>query len=150
MSNTALSVGKYILSLQDPDAGDLISNLKLQKLLYYCQGCCLRLRGISKPLFVDRILAWEHGPVVRAVYENYAQFGKGALPIEAPASPLPPADAELINEVYRVFGKFSAWKLRQMTHEEDPWKDNYRHGRLNIEIPREDMVEYFKRYVKKG
>jgi uncharacterized phage-associated protein len=108
------------------------------------------LRGVNKPLFMDKVLAWEHGPVVKAVYHHFSQYGKGALPIEDAPGTLNPDDSELVNEVYRVFGKFSAWKLRQMTHEEDPWKNHYEPGVLDIEIPRSDMAAYFKRrYVKK-
>jgi uncharacterized phage-associated protein len=40
-----LTVAKYFLSIPDADAGDLMSNLKLQKLLYYSQGIMLLLRG---------------------------------------------------------------------------------------------------------
>ena len=46
---TCLETANYFLSLQGDDAGDAISNLKLQKLMYYAQGFSLAMRG--KPLF---------------------------------------------------------------------------------------------------
>ena len=55
-------VAAYILAKQDDDSGDLISNLKLQKLAYYAQGFCLAMHG--RPLFPEAIKAWKHGPVV--------------------------------------------------------------------------------------
>ena len=42
-------VARYFLSLADDEAGDLLSNLKLQKLCYYAQGFRLALSG--KPLY---------------------------------------------------------------------------------------------------
>ena len=72
-------VANYLLSLADPLEGDLISHLKLQKLLYYSQGVSLALR--NQPLFNNKILAWAHGPVVREVWEYYkdCQFQRGLM-----------------------------------------------------------------------
>lgn len=62
-------VAKYFLSLQGNDAGDAISNMKLQKLLYYAQGFALAL--LDKPLFDEDFEAWAHGPVLRCIYNKY-------------------------------------------------------------------------------
>ena len=50
-----------------------------------------------------------------------------------------------IIQVYDVFGQFSAWKLRNMTHEESPWKN---HEDSAEEIPFEEMQEYFKTRIE--
>jgi uncharacterized phage-associated protein len=50
-----------------------MSNLKLQKLMYYAQGFSLVL--FNKPLFPERIEAWIHGPVIPAVYHKYKGYG---------------------------------------------------------------------------
>jgi len=36
--HSCFDVAKYFLAQSSEDAGDLISNLKLQKLVYYAQG----------------------------------------------------------------------------------------------------------------
>ena len=41
--------------------------------------------------------------------------------------------------MYKVFGKFSAWALMEMTHSEDPWKNTNR----NDIIPKESIRQYF-------
>jgi uncharacterized phage-associated protein len=114
-------VADYILILSNPDEGDLISHLKLQKLLYYCQGFHLAIH--DTPLFTEPIFHWEHGPVVEAVYRQFNQYGSDALPIpqNLDLSQLTSVQIESIQEVYDVYGQFSAWKLRQMTHDEEPW-----------------------------
>ena len=72
--NNALDIAKWFLFynnrviMTDSDA-DYISNLKLQKLLYYAQGSFLAIKDI--PLFDDNLLAWVHGPVVNEVYQEY-------------------------------------------------------------------------------
>lgn len=62
MAYSAMTVAKYFLSIPDRESGELISNLKLQKLLYYAQGYHVAMHGVSKPLFVEKIYAWKHGP----------------------------------------------------------------------------------------
>ena len=120
---TALDVAKYFVTLCDPDAGDNISNLKIQKLLYYAQGFHVAL--YDEPLFVEEIEAWIHGPVVPKVYREYKDRGCGAIPVDSEFDPevIPENKKEFLNEVYNVFGQYSAWKLRNMTHEEPPWKN---------------------------
>ena len=76
--HTAFSVAKYFLFLSDEEAGDTISNLKLQKLLYYAQGFHLALN--DSPLFAESIEAWTHGPVVPVVYQLYKHAGASAIP----------------------------------------------------------------------
>ena len=51
-----------------PDESVLVSPLRLQKLLYYCQGWSLALLG--RPLFRQPIEAWMNGPVVKDVYQK--------------------------------------------------------------------------------
>lgn len=140
---SAKVVAEYILTLANPDEGDLVSHLKLQKLLYYCQGFHLALHG--KPLFTEAIQHWEHGPVVEAIYHSYKQFGSEALKPDpnADLSSLSQAQKETIDEVYDVYGQFSAWKLRQMTHAEEPWKSTSQ----GEEITHESLKEFFKKRI---
>lgn len=139
MSHTALAIAKYFLSVPDADSGELISNLKLQKLLYYGQGYAVALHSVRKPLFVDDMFAWKHGPVVKTVYNHYASYRNGALPTEVRPN-LDATTTEFLDEIYRVYGKFSAWALREMTHREDPWLKNFKPDVLNVKIPLSDLA----------
>lgn len=145
---SALPIARRFLSIPRDETGDLISNLKLQKLLYYAQGCWVALHGAGHPLFHDKIYAWKHGPVVKTVYTHYAKFGADALPVE-PRPNLRSDIGPFLDEIYRVFGKFSAWKLREMTHREPPW-ENYKHDTLNVEIPLPELEAYFSKHVKQA
>ncbi|BAZ81967.1 MAG: Panacea domain-containing protein [Sphaerospermopsis kisseleviana] len=133
-------VAKYFLSQADEDAGDLISNLKLQKLLYYAQGFHLAL--YNEPLFPEPVEAWIHGPVVPEVYHEYKNFASSAIPIpeDIDFSIYDEKTVDLLDEVYSVYGQFSAWKLRNMTHNEEPWKDTD----VSDVITHECLKKYFK------
>lgn len=140
---SALKVAEYILSLSAPEEGDIISHLKLQKLLYYTQGFHLALHNTT--LFDDVIKHWKHGPVVETVYQEYKKYGDGVLPKPESVdfTELTTEQIDVINEVYNVYGQFSAWKLRQMTHEEPPWKDTFD----NEEITPMALSKYFKTQI---
>lgn len=133
-------VADYLLAQINEEEGDLISNLKLQKLMYYAQGAHLALH--ETPLFPERIMAWQHGPVAPELYQRYKAFGAGALP--KPEVDFSIYDAEtrsVLDEVYAVFGQFSAWKLANMTHEEEPWREA---AKTNGEISHESLQNFFK------
>lgn len=144
-NHTALQVAQWFLAhnrIAEADEGaEKMSNLKLQKLLYYAQGSFLAVT--EKPLFDDEIKAWQHGPVVESVYHEYKQYKSDGIPFEDDfdASSFSNEENELLTSVYEEFGQFSAWKLRNMTHEEAPWRDT----ELNRVIPTSAIKEYFKK-----
>jgi len=121
--NTALDVARYLLHLsnQEPEP-ELVTHLRLQKLLYYCQGWALTFR--DEPLFPDRIEAWLHGPVVTTVYPIFADYAS------APLAPHEGRDCDAIDRntksflqsIWDEYKKHSASELRRKTHEETPWK----------------------------
>jgi len=142
---TASAVAKYFLTLNDEEVGELISNLKLQKMVYYAQGFYLAMEG-GKPLFDDSIEAWAHGPVIPTLYREYREYGSGPIPTPEDFNQ-DDVDEEiriLLDEVYNVFGQFSAWKLRNMTHDEPPWKKAWEADKT---ITQESMNEYFKTLI---
>lgn len=133
------------------EGADPMTLLKLLKLLYYAEGCYLAINNGEK-LFDEKIVAWEHGPVVEEVYHAFPN------PYNLDVSDDELADADQIDEdvqnlleqVFVTFGKYSAWALRNKTHEEDPWRLATDNGqRLNGEIDQNIMQEYFaKNYVQ--
>lgn len=39
---------------------------------------------------------------------------------------------ELVEDVFSIMGQYSAWKLRERTHNESPWENNYEKGQTNL------------------
>lgn len=148
---TAREVARYFLANQDEEAGELISNLKLQKLIYYAQGFHLAVFG--QPLFGDKIKAWAHGPVVPDVWHTYKNTGWGAIgkPDNFELEKYSKDTRDLLDEVNRVYGQYSATKLRDMTHEEPPWKEAWervQRGDKDDEIKHDAMRKYFSTLVE--
>lgn len=111
-----------------------ITQLKLQKLLYFIQVAYLRETGSL--LFGDPIEAWEYGPVVRSVYINYCD--NGALPLRTESAEDGQIDGELddddIGIVQAVLDEKLSWRsarLVRQSHSEGPWlrhRDEVEHG----------------------
>lgn len=118
---SAIEVSRYFLSKTYEN--DLeITNMKLQKLLYYSQ--VLYLIFFDQPLFKDEIQAWELGPVCSVPYHEYKIFSGNPLP------PVPPSEVtgyfdsesmDILDKVWDLYGRLGAFQLSDMTHSEEPW-----------------------------
>ena len=104
-----------------PDAN--VTNLKLQKLLYYCQAVYLVLHDGS-PLFTDKIEAWEYSPVVPAVYRKYRR--QKSQIIERGKVDLTSEEIEAIDMTLDCYGNYSASQLVSAVHAEKPWNRSIR------------------------
>lgn len=121
MSVTANDVAKYVINAFH-EREDLITNLKLQKLLYYVQGWYLGLYG--KEIFSEDFEAWVHGPVVPAVYHQYKSYRW--YPITEEIKDISNISFDIrnhIDEVLNLYGTDTGWELERRTHLERPWLD---------------------------
>jgi uncharacterized phage-associated protein len=140
----ATNVAKYLLSLIDGEKGQVISNLALQKLLYYCQGYYLAYTENREALFEEDILAWRWGPVVENVYQEYRDYGSASLPSDEPTehieNNLSEEQREVIRTVNDTYKGFSAIALMEKTHSESPWRETEQ----SCVITRDKMYNFFK------
>lgn len=141
-------VADWFLAQVDPSAGDSISHLKLQKLLYYAQAWSLVL--LDQPLFAENFQAWVHGPVLPSVYRKYRGSSYEPLPAPAPADVprFAPGIETLLEDVFRLYGAHTATALENQTHRETPWiaarGDRPRTAHCTAVISRASMKEFFE------
>lgn len=118
-----------------------ISNLKLQKILYFVQAEFLV--GMNRACFSDDIEAWDHGPVVPAVYFKYMIFGSTNIPdqgndgFELISRP----DKDRLDAIIDAAAKYSASWLERITLRQKPWINAYR--RNDKVIRQAEIKEYF-------
>ena len=102
------------------DRGDPISNLKLQKLLYYAQAWYLALH--DDEIFQEDFQAWIHGPVLPSQYHRFKH--NGWMPISDKPRSVRTGSRKLDNHLERIvdeFGSETPVALELMTHRERPW-----------------------------
>lgn len=139
----AITIGRWFVAWANADEADL-SNMKLQKILYYAQGHHLGRTGT--PLFTDPIQAWSHGPVVPPVYRAFKTFGSSDIVLteDFQWDSVDEETTDLLLDVWKQYGGLAAWRLRDMTHGEAPWVDAFEEGVTHIEITPAAMEQYFK------
>lgn len=105
-----------------------MSHKKLQKIVYYAYGWTLALLNenvdsLQNKLFPNRIEAWVHGPVVPDLYHEYKHYGWADIPQrnELTLSPFTPDELDILNQVWDVYGDYSANELEMISHKEIPW-----------------------------
>lgn len=144
----ALSVAHYIIDYCN-EHGRGISNLKLQKLMYFVQAEFLVSTPKNTPCFKDRIEAWDFGPVVPNVYHQYKLFGSAIIPAKMNDVLVPYyeniafEDQLLIDSIVDDASKYTASQLVQITHNQAPWKNAYRRGYNNV-ITNRSILDYFR------
>lgn len=149
---TPSDVAKFFL-IRSIEDGDLISPLKMQKLVYYAYVWTLVKN--RKKLFDEGIEAWSNGPVVPSLYEDLKKYGSS--PIEENYidekkdkdlfNKFPDDVKNTLDEVYEKYAVKSAFELVVLTHTEKPWA-KARQGLApeessNKPISDEDIFEHY-------
>lgn len=70
---TIYDVANYFRWRIDYDAGDNITQLKLQKLCYYAQAWHVTFTG--ERMFPGEFERWDHGPANRDLWHHYKEHG---------------------------------------------------------------------------
>lgn len=133
--------GKHVLGVANAvlDAawrkGISVSPMQLQKLLYFCNGWNIEIRG--EPLVADNFEAWQFGPVHPEAYHEFKRFGSSQI-TELADSPfdlgpwradLSEGEARLVDEVIGLYGQLSGPQMSHLTHQADtPWDQTWRGG----------------------
>lgn len=139
----ALDVAHYIIE-RCYSNNNAVSNLKLQKILYFVQAEFL----VSKncPCFDDEIQAWDFGPVVPNVYFVYKVFGSANIPCfgnSGVSNKLLTQDKKMMNEIIDECVKFSASALVEITHNQTPWIEAYNRPGYNNIISTKSIKKFF-------
>lgn len=134
----AIDLSKYIVFKCIADDCP-ISNLQLQKILYYIQKEFLKC---GKLAFPDEIEAWQFGPVVPNVYYYYC--GYGAMPISEAYEnfPVHSEDKGLIDGIVTSKRDLDPWTLVAETHKKNgPWYKIYADGAGNHKIIPKELIK---------
>lgn len=128
MGYSALNIAAEVIS-EYHKKGLPITNLALQKILYYIQiqhldqyGCCA---------FDDDIEAWRHGPVIRSVYNAFRKYISSAIESDdiSVVRNTVPLTKEVNDTIQLIVDKAApytdAWLLVDKTHQTLPWRNAY-------------------------
>ena len=151
---SANAVADYFLLKVSAGAGDSITSIKMQKLVYYAQARSLAAR--ERPMFSETIEAWAKGPVCPSLYKRFRIYTnwqninpekRKTNPLEKLSEP----DRVFLDEIWELYFPLSSSQLIALTHEESPWKETYGNlpqgSRCNKEISHESMTQFYKQQL---
>lgn len=146
-------IADFFILQADSESGDVMTHLKLQKLVYYAQAWQLAIK--KKPLFNNIIQAWAHGPVCPVLWKRFKDYGYNPIPATSimSGSKLSKGDQDHLNDVWSVYGQFTAKRLEEMTHSELPWIEARKNApeyqaSTNV-ISHSSMKEFYSKQLKK-
>lgn len=140
------------------DSAEPITNMKLNKLMYFAQGIYLAL--YNERLFDDEFYAFEHGPIVGKIHDKYK--GKDIPELNDYISDERAVQlannydwilsdkkaAEVLDATWQKYGKYTASYLRKLTHDDrGPWAKVYNKDQTWILMDDHDIEKYFEEFV---
>jgi uncharacterized phage-associated protein len=149
---TALQVANEFIRLAH-EKGEPVSNMKLQKLVYFAQGFYAALRK-GEPMFTEGFEAWKYGPVIPELYHKFKVYFAGPIPKTHPwadssCAPLSADEEKVVRWVFDNLGHLSAIKLSDISHKpHSPWEKVYNGTIPQRYIPIDTMAEYFSQFLK--
>lgn len=134
------------------DVYEGLTHLKIQKLLYFADGIALAVT--DKPLFLEKIYAWPHGPVIKEVYDVLKSNGRDEIAFDKDNLKTVNEinnDSELSNileTTYDNYAGYTAWQLREKSHVAGgPWQVTVDTKGMQREISANIIEEYFKKNI---
>jgi hypothetical protein len=80
---------------------------------------------------------------------RFKQFGNGKITLPGDDdfkwSDVDRRTSKFLSKVWNTYGGIAAWKLRDMTHQEAPWQENFDPNEWHKMIPRRDIQRYFSK-----
>lgn len=122
MPYSAKAIANYFLYRANA-AGQEITPMKMQKLVYIAHGWHLAIHG--EPLIDEPVEAWRYGPVIPSLFQAFRKYG--ASPIAEHVDgvgrhALDNVNTQTLDDVMEAYGEMSAIDLMRLTHADDsPW-----------------------------
>jgi uncharacterized phage-associated protein len=123
-----MDVARYFIRRGEVSSQNDISHLKLQKLLYLAQ--LESVKSMGEVLFDEDIEAWDYGPIVKSVHDEFKGSGTEPIYLGKPQVNLPQSTEELLRQVWDKWAVLSAFRLIDIVHSHKAWLDSFKRGRL--------------------
>ena len=141
---SAKDVANFYIDLVNCDEyGDGMTNMRLNKFLFFAQGHYFARTG--EPLFDDEFEAWDFGPVISNIYQRYKSNGRSPITeidSDYNSDSFTEDQLEVLLDVAREYGKYATSTLVSFTHRDDsPWVMNV--NSISQRIPKNQIKDYF-------
>jgi len=145
--------------------------MKLQKLVYFAHGWYLAIQ--DKALIEEPVEAWQYGPVIRSIYDEFKKYGRNYIQTKATyydfsSKPFhkfdykinenDKKDSKLLDDIWDIYGALDAYELSRITHyENSPWtiivtenRDKFNQIYWSTIIPNDMIKAYFREIMNEN
>lgn len=137
-----MNLANHIIARAQRD-GIGITNLQLQKVLYFCIVMGLKQGLIDKEWleneYDEQFLVWRYGPVIEDIYERYSIFGASKIFISQNEH----FEYQRLNSIIDQLLHKNVFDLVNKSHAHTHWRKNEQHiayGRSDIPYTLEDIL----------
>ena len=130
--------------------GPRFTPIQVQKLVYFAHGWMLGIH--HRPLLESKFEAWLYGPVMPEVYHNLSYYRGNPAEAEvlAHAKDFDEDEADILDQVFNVYGKFTGVEPSGMTGAKDgPWDRTWRKHKRQAVIPNNLIEKHFASILSK-
>lgn len=131
---------KHIIAVAN-DNGKTITNLQLQKILYFVLRNSVPLIGreLAEKTYDEKFLVWQYGPVLKSQYDRFNSYGSSPILEDFQQSKV----FQALNDYILKLLDIDVFKMVNASHTHKFWKENQDKilfGRSNIEYPLEEVL----------
>lgn len=140
-----------------------VTQMKLQKLIYFANGYVLATSKGKRNLLSEKFEAWEFGPVLPSIYQEFKYFGANSIIPENDilafvgkgrtfkvSEKLEREDIDALQTIWEALKGLTASQLSFLTHRENSaWSKVYKTNGRSIPLNNEDIIEELNHYLKK-
>lgn len=101
--------------------GDVVTNLRLQRLLYFAQAWYLAIH--DEPLFKSHFEAWVNGPIQPEVFIYYSHFEYRPINIPRPRVKFPKKIEDHLVSLMTSYGTINSFELELQAQRDLPWME---------------------------
>lgn len=158
MTYDGREVANFILDKCDAENRE-VSNLALQKLVYFCH--VRSLTSLGKPLIKHKFEAWEFGPVLPYLYREFKSFDRSGITRRAHRINSIDGTAQLVKydfdketqhlleETLKFYGRLRPSDLVRLSHVEGgPWHKVWNHKKVinpGMKIDDDEIAAFYSR-----
>lgn len=126
------------------------TNLQVMKMTYIAHGHMMAI--YNEPLIYDEVEAWDHGPVIPAIWKEFRKWGSSVIGrVKYIPDPFKNKEREVIDGTFQHYGKFCGYYLSQITHHDGdrrtPWSMYYQKGKNQV-IPDDVTKNYYRELIR--
>ena len=135
MENNIVFDSYYLINLFTKDNRE-VTQLQIQKLMYFFEAYYMNVKNTDK-LYECNFNAWMFGPVAIPLYKEYKNFGEFPINLTEEkieiGKQIDKIKKELLDELYKVFGKLNANELVSLTHRvNSPWYNKWNENNQRV------------------